>query len=167
METLYLKMTVPGTNKRLADATREDLEAAICYCEQHANRCYQKADRQLRHLAKRQGLIARKSRWDGLWYSANEQNWLESSPNGLDDNEAFAFLAQSGEMRRGGGMSVTPIRPGVDLRCPVPSVVLVAALLRCVSCKHEWHGDIDPFGAVPKEAARCPRCLRHWGPNAA
>ena len=59
---------------------------------------------------------------------------------------------------------ITPIRQGMDLRCPVPGVVVVAALLRCSACKTEWKGQLDPFGAVLRETARCPKCIHHQGP---
>jgi hypothetical protein len=64
-------------------------------------------------------------------------------------------------------MSVTPIRSDVDLCCPVPGVVVVAALLRCSACKTEWKGELDPFGAVVRDTARCPKCSPHQGPKTA
>lgn len=44
---------------------------------------------------------------------------------------------------------------------PVRGVRVVAALLRCTSCKHEWHGELDAFGSVLADTARCPRCAQH------
>lgn len=40
------------------------------------------------------------------------------------------------------------------------NVRIVSALLRCTSCKAEWHGNVNQFGAVIAESARCPRCTQ-------
>jgi hypothetical protein len=49
-------------------------------------------------------------------------------------------------------------RKRAEITSAFPGVRIVAALLRCTSCKHEWHGNLDPFGEVLPESARCPRC---------
>ena len=54
------------------------------------------------------------------------------------------------------------LRPGDKL-----SVRIVSALLRCTSCKAEWHGNLNQFGAVVGESARCPKCSKHSPPPAA
>ena len=41
------------------------------------------------------------------------------------------------------------------------SVRIVSALLRCTSCKAEWHGNVNQFGAVIADSARCPKCSKH------
>ena len=40
------------------------------------------------------------------------------------------------------------------------NVRIVSALLRCMSCKAEWHGNVNQFGAVIADSARCPRCTQ-------
>lgn len=45
-------------------------------------------------MAAKEGLVARRSRKDGLWYIADESNCLISSEHGMDDDEALEFLAQ-------------------------------------------------------------------------
>jgi hypothetical protein len=48
----------------------------------------------IRRLAKKDNLIAQKSRKDGKWYFADLNNFLMSPEQGLDDLEALAFLEQ-------------------------------------------------------------------------
>ncbi len=49
-------------------------------------------DRQIRRLAKPDNLIAMRRK--GLWYFADERNYLQSPEQGLDDEEALAYLRQ-------------------------------------------------------------------------
>jgi hypothetical protein len=46
----------------------------------------------IRRLARRDGLVARKSRRDGKWFLSDEHNMLVSPKDGLDDDEAIGFL---------------------------------------------------------------------------
>jgi hypothetical protein len=46
----------------------------------------------IRRLARKDNLIAQKSRRDGKWYFADLRNCLMSPEQGLDDLEAVAFL---------------------------------------------------------------------------
>lgn len=48
--------------------------------------------KRIRRLAKKDSLIAQKSRRDGKWYSADISNCLMSPEQGLDDLEAVRFL---------------------------------------------------------------------------
>lgn len=48
----------------------------------------------IRRLAAKNDLVARKSRKDGNWYFSDFNNYLRSPEQGLDDQEALAFLAQ-------------------------------------------------------------------------
>jgi hypothetical protein len=41
------------------------------------------------------------------------------------------------------------------------NVRIVSALLRCTSCKAEWHGNVNQSGAVTADSARCPKCSTH------
>jgi hypothetical protein len=57
-------------------------------------------DRRIRRLARKDRLIARKSRCDGLWYLSDDTNYLQSPEQGLDDDEALDFLGQKSEVAR-------------------------------------------------------------------
>lgn len=48
----------------------------------------------IRRLARKQGLVASKSRKDGKWYFADDRNWLQSPESGLNDEEALAWLRE-------------------------------------------------------------------------
>jgi len=48
----------------------------------------------IRRLAKKDNLIAHKSRKDSKWYFADLNNFLISPEQGLDDLEALVFLEQ-------------------------------------------------------------------------
>lgn len=48
--------------------------------------------KRIRRLAKKDALLARKSRRDGKWYFADLRNRLMSPEHGLDDLEAVRFL---------------------------------------------------------------------------
>jgi hypothetical protein len=64
--------------------------------------------------------------------------------------------------------SVTPIRPGVELKpLGIPGVRVLGVALRCMSCHAEWRADLDPFMAVVPDTARCPRCTARTPPEAA
>lgn len=52
-------------------------------------------------------------------------------------------------------------RKRAEITSAFPGIRVVAALLRCTACKHEWHGQLDPFGEVLPETARCPRCTQN------
>ena len=54
---------------------------------------------------------------------------------------------------------VLSFRSGIEVKpSPIRGARVVAALLRCTGCQHEWHGELDAFGEVLIETARCPRC---------
>jgi hypothetical protein len=46
----------------------------------------------IRRLARREGLVATKSRRDAKWYFTDQHDWLKSPESGLDDEEALDFL---------------------------------------------------------------------------
>ena len=46
------------------------------------------------------------------------------------------------------------------------NVRIVSALLRCTSCKAEWHANINNAGAVLAHSAKCPRCAENTPPAA-
>ena len=48
----------------------------------------------IRRLARRQKLVAQRSRRDGKWYFANHDNWLQSPETGLSEAEALEFLLE-------------------------------------------------------------------------
>jgi hypothetical protein len=50
--------------------------------------------KRIRRLAKKDDLIAQKSRKDSKWYFADLSNCLNSPERGLDDREAVRFLGE-------------------------------------------------------------------------
>lgn len=52
-------------------------------------------DDRIQQLAGKQGFTALKDRRDGLWYFANQYNFLKSPETGLDDEEALEYLMQA------------------------------------------------------------------------
>ena len=51
----------------------------------------------IRRLARKDSLIAQKSRRDGLWYFCDQNRYLQSPETGLTDEEALDFLAERDE----------------------------------------------------------------------
>jgi hypothetical protein len=63
--------------------------------------------------------------------------------------------------------NITPIRPRVELKpIGIEGVRILGVALRCLHCKFEWRADLDPFGEVITETARCPRCADRTPPAA-
>jgi hypothetical protein len=46
----------------------------------------------IRRRARRDQLVAHRSRHNGLWYFSNYRNWLQSPEQDLSDEEALEFL---------------------------------------------------------------------------
>ena len=78
----------------------------------------------------------------------------------------FARLTLFGGVRRdieldyGRGMTTVTLVHSIAELKPIglEGVRILGVALRCLHCKFEWRADLDPFGEVVTETARCPRC---------
>lgn len=62
-----------------------------------ALRQHENDEKKIRKLARKEGLVAKSRR--GLWYIANERNYLLSPECGMDDQEAINFLVEDDARR--------------------------------------------------------------------
>ena len=51
----------------------------------------------IRRLARKDGLVAQKSRRSGLWYFCDQNRYLQSPEAGLTEEEALEYLAERDE----------------------------------------------------------------------
>jgi hypothetical protein len=72
------------------DGGKEVADSILEKCKEKPERYYS----QIRRLARYEGLIARKSRKDGMWYFSVHTNSLKSPVQGLDDLGALKYLLE-------------------------------------------------------------------------